>query len=115
MFEAIQRIGKGSSCQVYNVLNKVNNKIYAIKQSSSQENEEIINNEVQMFKIFNNESPYIIKYYDFFKGKNELNKTCLCIQLEYCEYGNIREIIKHGKKKELELMKLKYHQLYIWF
>ena len=103
MFEAIQRIGKGSSCQVYNVLNKVNNKIYAIKQSSSQENEEIINNEVQMFKIFNNESPYIIKYYDFFKGKNELNKTCLCIQLEYCEYGNIREIIKHGKKKGVRI------------
>ena len=106
MFEAIQRIGKGSSCQVYNVLNKTNNKIYAIKQSSSQENEEIIKNEVQIFKIFNNESPYIIKFYDFFKGKSELNKTCLCIQLEYCEYGNIREIIKHGKKRGVKINEL---------
>ena len=106
MFEAIQKIGKGSSCQVYNVLNKTNNKIYAIKQSSSQENEEIIKNEVQIFKIFNNESPYIIKYYDFFKGKNESNKTCLCIQLEYCEYGNIREIIKRGKKKGVKINEL---------
>jgi len=106
MFEAIQRIGKGSSCQVYNVLNKKDNKIYAIKQSSSRDNEEIIKNEVQIFKIFNNECPYIINFYDFFKGKNEFNKTCLCIQLEYCEYGNIREIIKNGRKKGVKINEL---------
>ena len=106
MFEAIQRIGKGSSCQVYNVLNKKDNKVYAIKQSSSHDNEEIIKNEVQIFKIFNNECPYIINFYDFFKGKNEFNKTCLCIQLEYCEYGNIREIIKNGRKKGVKINEL---------
>ena len=106
MFEAIQKIGKGSSCQVYNVLNKRDNKIYAIKQSSSKENEDIIKNEVSIFKIFNNESPYIIQFFDFFKGKNEENKTCLCIQLEYCEYGNIREIIKKGRKKGIKINEL---------
>ena len=106
MFEAIQKIGRGSSCQVYNVLCKKDNKIYAIKQSSSKENEEIIRNEVKIFKIFNNECPYIINYYDFFKGKSESNEICLCIQLEYCEYGNIREIIKHGKKKGIKINEL---------
>ena len=106
MFEAIQRIGKGSSCQVFNVLNKADKKIYAIKQSSSPSNEEIIKNEVQIFKIFNNESPYIINHYDFFKGKNEKGKICLCIQLEYCEYGNIREIIKHGRKKGVKISEI---------
>ena len=98
MFEAIQLIGKGSSCKVYTVLNKSDNKLYAIKESSSKENEDIIKNEVSIFKQLNNESPYIIHFYDFFKGKNEHNKPCLCIQLEYCEYGNIREILKKGKK-----------------
>jgi len=106
MFEALQKIGKGSSCQVYNVLSKKDNKIYAIKQSSSTDNEAIIKNEVAVFKIFNNECPYIINYYDFFKGKNESNETCLCIQLEYCEYGNIREIIKRGRKKGIQINEL---------
>ena len=98
MFEAIQLIGKGSSCKVYTVLSKSDDKLYAIKESSSKENEDIIKNEVSIFKQLNNESPYIIHFYDFFKGKNEHNKPCLCIQLEYCEYGNIREILKKGKK-----------------
>ena len=106
MFEAIQKIGKGSSCQVYNVLSKKDNKLYAIKQSNSKSNEEIIKNEVSIFKIFNNESPYLIHFYDFFKGKNESNQICLCIQLEYCEYGNIREIIKRGRKKGVQINEL---------
>ena len=103
MFEAIERIGKGSSCQVYTVLSKSDNKLYAIKESSSKENEDIIKNEVSIFKHLNNESPYIIHFYDFFKGKNENNNPCLCIQLEYCEYGNIREIIKKGKKRDVKI------------
>ena len=106
MFEAIQKIGKGSSCQVYNVLSKKDNKLYAIKQSNSKSNEEIIKNEVSIFKIFNNESPYLIHFYDFFKGKNESNQICLCIQLEYCEYGNILEIIKRGRKKGVQINEL---------
>ena len=103
MFEAIERIGKGSSCQVYTVLSKSDNKLYAIKESSSKENEDIIKDEVSIFKHLNNESPYIIHFYDFFKGKNENNNPCLCIQLEYCEYGNIREIIKKGKKRGVKI------------
>ena len=106
MFEAIQRIGKGSSCQVYTVLSKSDNKLYAIKESSSKENEDIIKNEVSIFKHLNNESPYIIHFYDFFKGKSENNKPCLCIQLEYCEYGNIREILKKGKKQCIKISEI---------
>ena len=106
MFEAIQRIGKGSSCQVYTVISKIDNKLYAIKESSSKENEDIIKNEVSIFKHLNNESPYIIHFYDFFKGKNEHNKPCLCIQLEYCEYGNIREILKKGKKLNIKITEM---------
>ena len=106
MFEAIQRIGKGSSCQVYTVISKIDNKLYAIKESSSKENEDIIKNEVSIFKHLNNESPYIIHFYDFFKGKNEHNKPCLCIQLEYCEYGNIREILKKGRKLDIKISEI---------
>ena len=106
MFEAIQRIGKGSSCQVYTVLSKSDNKLYAIKESSSKENEDIIKNEVSILKRLNNESPYIIHFFDFFKGKNENGKPCLCIQLEYCEYGNIREILKKGKKRGIKISEI---------
>ena len=106
MLEAVQRIGKGSSCQVYTVLNKSDNKLYAIKESSSKENEDIIKNEVSVFKILNNESPYIVHFYDFFEGKNEKNKPCLCIQIEYCEYGSIREILKKAKKKNIKISEL---------
>jgi len=54
-----------------------------------------------IYHLFNNESPYIIKYYDCFKAKNEENKKCLYLQLEYCQYGSIRDIIKHARKKDI--------------
>ena len=51
-------------------------------------------------------SLYLIYFYDFFKGKNESNQLCLCIQLEYCEYGNILEILKRGWKKGVQINQL---------
>lgn len=97
MFEIIHKIGKGSSGYVYKALNKKDKKTYAIKQSLSQENDDLIKNEIEIYKKFKNECPNIVYFYDYFQANNESGKTCLCIQIEYCQYGSIREIIKKGK------------------
>ena len=101
--QVINKIGKGSSGNVYKAQDKKSKEIFALKQSSSKENDELIKREILIYEKFNNESPYIIKYYDFFKSKNEYNKMCLYLQLEYCHFGSIREIIKHGRKKNIGL------------
>ena len=106
MFEIIQKIGKGSSGYVYSAINKKDQIIYALKQSSSSENDELIKNEVTIYKMLENECPYIVNFYDFFKSKNEENQNCLCIQMEYCQFGSIREIIKQGRKKHIQITEI---------
>ena len=101
--QVISKIGKGSSGNVYKAQDKKTKEIFALKQSSTKENDELIKREITIYEKFNNESPYIIKYYDFFKSKNEHNKMCLYLQLEYCHFGSIREIIKRGRKKNIEI------------
>ena len=103
MLEVIHKIGKGSSGSVYKAKDKKTNVIYALKQSSSPENDELIKKEISIYRLFKNESQYIIKYFDCFKAKNEHNKKCLYLQLEYCHFGSIREIIKHGRKNNIEI------------
>ena len=106
MFEIIQKVGKGSSGYVYKALNKNDKNIYAIKQSLSSENDELIKNEITVYQKFNNECPNIIHFYDYFKANNEIGKTCICMQIEYCQYGSIREIIKKGKKNNVFINEL---------
>ena len=106
MFEIIQRIGKGSSGHVYKALNKKDKNIYAIKQSLSSENDELLKNEITIYQKFKNECPNITYFYDYIKANNESGETCLCMQIEYCQYGSIREIIKKGKKKNIFINEL---------
>ena len=103
MLEVLNKIGKGSSCYVYKARDKKTDEIFALKQSLSKDNDSIFKKEIMIYRLFNNESPYIIKYYDCFKSKNEENKKSLYLQLEYCQYGSIRDIIKHAKKKNIEM------------
>ena len=106
MFEIIHKIGKGSSGYVYKALNKKDKKFYAIKQSLSPDNDELIKNEIAIYQKFKNECSNIINFYDYFKANNETGQTCLCMQIEYCQYGSIREIIKKGKKKNVFINEL---------
>ena len=101
MFEIIHKIGKGSSGYVYKAINKKDKKIYAIKQSLSPENDELLKNEITIYQKFKNECPNIIHFYDYFQANNETGQNCLCMQIEYCQYGSIREIIKKGKKRNV--------------
>ena len=106
MFEIIHKIGKGSSGYVYKALNKKDKKIYAIKQSLSPENDELLKNEIVIYQKLKNECPNIIHFYDYFQANNESGQTCLCMQIEYCPYGSIREIIKKGIKKNIFINEL---------
>ena len=97
----MNRIGKGSSGYVYKALNKKDKNIYAIKQSLSPENDDLLKNEITIYQKLKNGCPNIIHFYDYFKANNESGETCLCMQIEYCQYGSIREIIKKGRKKNI--------------
>ena len=84
MFEIIHKIGKGSSGYVYKALNKKDKKIYAIKQSLSPENDELLKNEIAIYQKFKNECPNIIYFYDmFYKFQNHI---ILCYHLYRLKY-----------------------------
>ena len=94
-------IGKGSSSCVYKVINLINNKIYALKESLSKEVEFLFKNEINIFKKLKNESEYIIKFYNYLLLPNQIN-----LELEYCQYGSLRDILKKAKKKKIHLNEL---------
>ena len=91
-------IGKGSSALVYKVIDLVSNKIYAIKESISKDAEFLFKNEINIFNIFQNKSPYIIHFYNYILLPTKIN-----LELEYCQYGSLRDLLKKAKKKRIKL------------
>lgn len=87
-------IGKGSSACVYKVVNLENNEIYALKQSLTKEVEFLFKNEINIFKKFKNECPYIVHFYNYLLLPTQIN-----LELEYCQYGSLRDLLKGKKKK----------------
>ena len=59
MFEILNKIGKGSSSNVYEVFCKNDKNIYALKQSLSKESDDLLKNEISIYKIFKNNCPYL--------------------------------------------------------
>ena len=94
-------IGKGSSSCVYKIINLVNNKIYALKESLSKDVEFLFKNEINIFKQFKNECPYIVEFYNYLLLPNQIN-----LELEYCQYGSLRDLLKKAKKKKIHLNEL---------
>ena len=94
-------IGKGSSSYVYKIINLVNNKIYALKESLSKDVEFLFKNEINIFKLFKNECPYIVEFYNYLLLPNQIN-----LELEYCQYGSLRDLLKKAKKKKIHLNEL---------
>ena len=94
-------IGKGSSSCVYKIINLVNNKIYALKESLTKDVEFLFKNEINIFKQFKNECPYIVEFYNYLLLPNQIN-----LELEYCQYGSLRDLLKKAKKKKIHLNEL---------
>ncbi len=91
-------IGKGSSACVYKIINLINNKIYALKESLSKNVEFLFKNEINIFKLFNNECPYIVQFYNYKLLPDQIN-----LELEYCQYGSLRDLLKKARKKKLHM------------
>ena len=95
-YSIISKLGKGGYGQVYHVINKLNEKHYAIKEFSIKEgsNEEIYNlqKEAKILSEFNSNN--IVKYYD---SSNEKDK--FYILMEYCDGQNLTSFIKGYKDK----------------
>ena len=89
-------IGKGSSSCVYKVINLINNKIYALKESLSKDVEFLFKKEINIFKLFNNKCPYIVQFYNYTILPEQIN-----IELEYCQYGSLRDLLKKAKKRKI--------------
>ena len=90
-----EEIGSGGFAKVYKF--EYNGKIYALKEISFNNEEEIndVEKEAKILSFFNNE--YIVKYYDSFKKDNTFN-----IIMEYAGNTNLRKFIgKHKKNNQL--------------
>ena len=73
----------------------ITNKIYAVKESLSKEAEFLFKNEINIFNKFQNRNPYIIHFYNYKILPNKIS-----LELEYCQYGSLRDLLKKRKKKE---------------
>ena len=86
-YEIIKKLGKGGFGSVYKVINKNDNKIYAIKRISikglSQKELDFIKNEANIISDIDNEN--IVKYHDSFYDDDYLN-----IVMDFCDFGDLR-------------------------
>ena len=95
-YEIKKELGKGGFGRVIKVLNKSDNKYYAIKEI------EIIEDMKDKIKYFEAEADFlskfdcknIVKYYDSYKDNNKFY-----IVMEYCEGQTLRALIDKNKKK----------------
>ena len=85
------KLGKGNFGIVYKVLNKEDNKYYAMKEIS--EFDESIINEINILSNINNHN--VVKYYSSFEHNDKLY-----ILMEYCENGDLRKFIEEFKQNK---------------
>ena len=106
-YEEIQELGKGGFGRVIKVLNKLDNKYYALKEILiREETENDIKNyqkEADILSKFNCEN--IVKYYDSFKENEKFY-----ILMEYCDGENLKEFInKNNNNNSLIEEKILYN------
>ena len=86
----IKELGKGGSGRVHQVLSKLDNKFYAIKEipikEETEENIKSFQNEAYILSKFNCRN--IVKYYDSF-----IDSDNIYILMEFCEGENLRNFI----------------------
>ena len=89
-YKIIKELGKGTFSKVYQVLNKSDNKYYAIKEIPiKNEAENIINNlqnEAVILSKFNSNN--IVKFYGISKDNNNIY-----ILMKFCSGGNLKNFI----------------------
>lgn len=101
-FEILSRLGSGSFGTVYKVRRIEDNNTYVIKSVrivdlSYKEQSEAIN-EVRILSQMN--SKYVVKYFDSFISEDSLH-----IVMEYCNKGDLQNLLKKAKEKEMTCLK----------
>ena len=96
-YEVLNQIGRGNFGKIYKIKRKTDNKILIWKeldysQMNSKEKEQIVT-EVNILSELNH--PNIVKYYDRIIDKKN---SRIYIIMEYCEGGDISQIINQCKK-----------------
>ncbi len=94
-FEFLSKLGQGSFGVVYKVRRKADKGIYVMKQINiAQMNAHLRKEALNEVKILSSlDNAYIVKYYESFLEKNFLN-----IVMEYCEGGDLANLIKNSLK-----------------
>ena len=89
----IKTLGRGSYADVYLVLDVNTHKYYALKNLviNNKNSVKDITKEIEFYMMFNH--PNIIKIYDYFVDKDEIN-----ILLEYAPYGTLEQYINKYKE-----------------
>jgi NIMA (never in mitosis gene a)-related kinase len=97
-FEFLGKLGKGSFGIVYKVRRKADKALYVLKQINiSQMNQKLRSAALNEVKILSSlENPYIVRYFDSFVEKNNLN-----IVMEFCEGGDLSNYIRNQMGRPL--------------
>ena len=101
-FEEICILGKGSFGTVSKVLRKVDGQFYVIKRilitEMSRDEQSLSINEVKILAQMN--SKYVVRYLESFIHGKELS-----IVMEYCDKGDLQNLIKRAKAKNMTCIK----------
>ena len=100
-FTILNNLGSGSFGSVYRVLRKADGNHYVIKkiliaELVFKEQEDAIK-ECHILAQLN--SPFVVRYYDSF-----IHKDSLLIVMEYCNRGDLQNLIKKAKQKNLSFL-----------
>ena len=100
-FKIIKKVGGGSFGLVYKVLDKNDNKFYAIKRvelnDQNKDNIKEVEKEAKILKEIKSDN--VVKYIDYFYEEDD----SFNIVMEFCEYSDLRSYIKKFKNQNKKI------------
>ena len=110
-YEVLSEIGKGNFGTITKILRKSDKKILVWKeldysQMSEKEKQQLVN-EVNILRELKNQN--IVRYYDRIIDKKNQK---IYIIMEYCEGGDLSQLIKRCKKKRINIRRYNMENIY---